>query len=67
VGGEAGRENLCKQISKVLKLPGQVGDSLCRIARNTRVAVEAAIDRRHPQPAWATAIGLSIGPPHSEG
>jgi hypothetical protein len=29
---------------------------------NSKIGIESAIDRRHPQPAWAAAIGLSIGP-----
>jgi len=62
VGGEARLESLCQHIAGRLNLPGQTGDSLCRMARNSKVGVEAAIDRRHPQPAWAAAIGLSMGP-----
>jgi hypothetical protein len=26
------------------------------------VGIESGIDRRQPQPGWATAIGLSLGP-----
>jgi type IV pilus assembly protein PilM len=66
VGGEARLETMCGQISERLKVPGQTGDSLCRMVRNSRIGIESAIDRRHPQPAWAAAIGLSIGPPHSD-
>ena len=66
VGGEARLETLCGQISEQLNLPGQVGDSLCRMVRNSRIGIESAIDRRYPQPAWAAAIGLTIGPPHSD-
>jgi len=63
VGGEARLESMCQFIAEKLGLPGQTGDSLCRMARNSRIGIESAIDRRHPQPAWAAAIGLSIGPP----
>jgi type IV pilus assembly protein PilM len=66
VGGEARLEGLCEQISDQLKIPGQTGDSLCRMVRNSRIGIESAIDRRHPQPAWAAAIGLTIGPRHSD-
>jgi type IV pilus assembly protein PilM len=68
VGGEARIETLCGQISSHLKLPGQTGDSLCRMSRNSRVGIESTIDRRHPQPAWSAAVGLSFGPvnPRSE-
>lgn len=66
VGGEARLEAMCGKIADRLKLPGQTGDSLCRMVRNTGVGIESAIDRRHPQPAWSAAVGLSIGPPNSE-
>jgi type IV pilus assembly protein PilM len=66
VGGEARLESLCEHISEQLKIPGQTGDSLCRMARNSRIGIESAIDRRHPQPGWAAAIGLSMGPPHHD-
>jgi hypothetical protein len=36
------------------------------MVRNSRIGIESAIDRRHPQPAWAAAIGLTIGPRHSD-
>jgi type IV pilus assembly protein PilM len=66
VGGEARLESLCSQISEHLKIPGQTGDSLCRMVRNSRIGIESAIDRRQPQPAWAAAVGLSMGPPNSD-
>jgi type IV pilus assembly protein PilM len=62
VGGEARHEGLCQHVAERLKLPGQTGDSLCRMVRNSRIGIESAIDRRHPQPAWSAAIGLSMGP-----
>ncbi len=62
VGGEARQRGLCKRIAKRLGVPGQTGDSLRRMALSGRIGIESAIDRRHPQPAWAAAIGLSIGP-----
>jgi type IV pilus assembly protein PilM len=66
VGGEARQESLCKYIAQTLKLPGQTGDSLCRMARRSRIDIESAIDRRYPQPAWAAAIGLSMGREEAE-
>ena len=33
-----------------------------RMARESDVGIESGIDRRQPQPAWAVAIGLSLGP-----
>jgi type IV pilus assembly protein PilM len=62
VGGEARQRSLCKRIAKQLGIPGQTGDSLRRMIRSSKISIESAIDRRHPQPAWATAIGLSVGP-----
>ncbi|MGD0464443.1 MAG: pilus assembly protein PilM [Tepidisphaeraceae bacterium] len=62
VGGEARQRGLCKRIAKRLGVPGQTGDSLRHMAPSSNVGIESAIDRRHPQPAWAAAIGLSIGP-----
>jgi hypothetical protein len=32
------------------------------MGRTTDVGVESGIDRRVSQPAWAVAIGLSMGP-----
>lgn len=66
IGGEARQESLCKYIAQTLKLPGQTGDSLCRMARRSRIDIESAIDRRYPQPAWAAAIGLSMGREETE-
>jgi len=30
--------------------------------RISEIGIETGIDRRQPQPGWATAIGLSLGP-----
>jgi len=62
IGGEARQEGIRQRIAKKMKLPEQIGDSLCRMVRNSRIGIECAIDRRLPQPAWAAAIGLSMGP-----
>jgi hypothetical protein len=32
------------------------------MGRTSDVGVESGIDRRQPQPTWAVAIGLSMGP-----
>jgi type IV pilus assembly protein PilM len=66
VGGEARDESMCKYIADGLTLPGQMGDSLCRMARKSRIDIESAIDRRYPQPAWAAAVGLSMGRNHED-
>jgi hypothetical protein len=43
-------------------LAAQLGDPLVRMSRVSDVGIESGIDRRQPQPAWAVAIGLSLGP-----
>lgn len=62
IGGEANQRGLCQQIAREMGIAAQVGDPLCRMSKNTLPGVEVAIDRRVPQPAWAVAIGLSMGP-----
>jgi type IV pilus assembly protein PilM len=61
VGGEANQRAMCQQIARELGLAAQVGDPLVRIGKFTEVGIESGIDRRKPQPAWAVAIGLSMG------
>jgi type IV pilus assembly protein PilM len=62
VGGEARQKMLCQHIAKEMRLAAQVGDPLVRMNRTSEVGIECGIDRRVPQPAWAVAIGLSMGP-----
>lgn len=62
VGGEAKQRRLCQHVARELSLAAQVGDPLVRMGRISDVGIESGIDRRQPQPAWATAIGLSLGP-----
>jgi Tfp pilus assembly PilM family ATPase len=62
VGGEACDRELCQTIADGLGIPGSVGDPLVRMGRISKISVESGIDRRLPQPAWAVAIGLSMGP-----
>lgn len=64
VGGEARQRRLCQHIARDLHLAAQIGDPLMRMGRTTDVGVESGIDRRHAQPGWAVAIGLSLGSPH---
>jgi hypothetical protein len=35
---------------------------MVRMSRISDIGVESGIDRRQPQPTWAVAIGLSMGP-----
>jgi type IV pilus assembly protein PilM len=62
VGGEAKQRRLCQNIAREMALAAQVGDPLVRMGRISEVGIESGIDRRQPQPGWATAIGLSLGP-----
>jgi len=62
IGGEANQRSLCQQIAREMGIGAQVGDPLCRMSKHTLPGVETGIDRRIPQPAWAIAIGLSMGP-----
>jgi type IV pilus assembly protein PilM len=61
VGGEARQRSLCQHIAREMGLAAQVGDPLVRMGRISDISMESGIDRRHPQPAWAVAIGLSMG------
>ena len=63
VGGEARYRSLCQQVAQAMDLAAQVGDPMVRLARTTEVGPESGIDRRLPQPDWAVALGLTLGPP----
>jgi Tfp pilus assembly PilM family ATPase len=60
-GGEANQRGMCQQIARELGLAAQIGDPMVRISKFSDAGIESAIDRRKPQPAWAVAIGLSMG------
>ena len=62
VGGEARQRWMCQHIARSMQLAAQIGDPLVRMGRTTEVSIESGIDRRQPQPAWAVALGLSMGP-----
>jgi len=62
VGGEARQRVLCQTIAQELSLAAQIGDPLVRMGRVSEIGFESGIDRRQPQPGWAVAIGLSMGP-----
>jgi type IV pilus assembly protein PilM len=62
VGGEAKQRRLCQYVAREMQLAAQVGDPLVRMGRFSDIGIESGIDRRQPQPGWATAIGLSLGP-----
>lgn len=62
VGGEARHRSLCQAIARQMDLAAQVGDPMVRMSRTTEVGPESGIDRRLPQPDWAVALGLTMGP-----
>jgi len=61
LGGQALDRRFCQRLAQGLNLPGQIGDPLARIKSSRTAAEEGRLDRRHPQPAWAVAVGLSLG------
>lgn len=61
IGGEALQRALCQQIAKRLGIAAQLGDPMVRLGRTSKVPVESGLDISKPQPAWAVAVGLSIG------
>lgn len=61
VGGEARQRWMCQHVAKSMQLAAQIGDPMVRLARTTEVGIESGIDRRQPQPAWAVALGSSMG------
>lgn len=62
LGGEARQRGLCQTIASGLDLAAQIGDPMARMGRISEVGIESGIDRRQPQPDWAVALGLSMGP-----
>ena len=62
VGGEAHQRALCAGIARDMGIAAQLGDPLARMGRQSEVGIESGIDRRTQQPAWAVAVGLSVGP-----
>jgi len=62
VGGQAYDKRLCQAIAQHLNLPAQIGDPLVRVARTNNAGAGLRLDWRQPQPAWAVAVGLSLGP-----
>ena len=61
LGGQAGDRRLCQRVAQRLDLPAQIGDPLARIGGTGRTGKTSGIDRRQAQPAWAVAIGLTLG------
>jgi type IV pilus assembly protein PilM len=62
IGGEAKHRNLCQHIAREMGLAAQVGDPMVRLAKVADIPPDAGIDPTQPQPNWAVALGLSMGP-----
>jgi len=61
IGGQAHNSRLCRSLAERLNVPAQVGNPLVGIRRAARGDWVGAPDAREPQPAWAVAVGLSLG------
>jgi type IV pilus assembly protein PilM len=64
VGGVAKDFWMLRLIAERLQLPAQLADPLVRMNRRATIDPDCGLDRREPQPAWAAAVGLSLGPPN---
>lgn len=72
VGGEARHRELCAYIAREMGLAACVGDPMARMGRvSDTLPADCGLDRRGAQPAWAVALGLSLGSrkvaPHGKG
>lgn len=61
LGGQASDRRLCQRVAQRLNLPAQIGDPLARITQSKAAVGQDGPDRRRAQPAWAVAVGLSLG------
>jgi len=61
LGGEALDRRLCQRVARRLNLPAQIGDPLARVSRPRASGGPGPLDGRQMQPAWAVAVGLSLG------
>ncbi|MBS0197431.1 MAG: pilus assembly protein PilM [Planctomycetes bacterium] len=61
IGGESRHMGLCQHIAKALKLPAQMADPLARVSRTGKEPCRG-VDFSQPQPGWAVALGLCVGP-----
>ena len=61
LGGQALDRRLCQMMAQRLNLPAQIGDPFARIGQAGGMELDNGPDRRQTQPAWAVAVGLSLG------
>lgn len=62
VGGEARNKSLCQAIARELRVAAQIGDPMVRLGKGCDLGPESGLDVTRPQPGWALALGLSMGP-----
>lgn len=62
VGGEARQRTLCQVIARELRVAAQIGDPMVRLGPRCELGPESGLDVTRPQPGWALALGLSMGP-----
>jgi len=61
VGGHGHDKRMCQAIAERLGLPAKVGDPMVGLRWPGPTCNPAGLDARAPQPAWAVAVGLSLG------
>lgn len=61
LGGPALDRRLCQRMAQHVNLPAQIGDPLAQIKAGAHADPDRGVDRRLAQPAWAVAVGLSLG------
>jgi type IV pilus assembly protein PilM len=66
LGGQALDRRLCQTMAQRLNLPAQIGDPFARVGKVDGMDLDDGPDRRQTQPAWAVAVGLSLGQESSQ-
>ena len=61
VGGHGRDTRVCQAVAQRLGLPAKVGDPMVGLRWPGPTCQPAGLDARTPQPAWAVAVGLSLG------
>ncbi|KPK83608.1 MAG: hypothetical protein AMJ81_07765 [Phycisphaerae bacterium SM23_33] len=61
LGGEALDRGLCQRMAQQINLTAQIGDPLTGIGPLAGTNAKNTLNRRVAQPAWAVAVGLSLG------
>jgi type IV pilus assembly protein PilM len=62
LGGEARQRGLCSFVAREMGLAASMADPIARMPRSPGLDAENGLDVSKPQPGWAVALGLSMGP-----